>query len=75
MVTRERPGTADDAVQGAVPRLVLEPSTVEEAAEAMARAAAGKLSVAFVGGGTDLGLGARPSRLDAVLRRVQGPEG
>jgi glycolate oxidase FAD binding subunit len=68
MVTRQRPGTSADAVQGVVPRLVLEPSTVEEAAEAMARAAAEKLSLAFVGGGTDLGLGARPSRLDAVLR-------
>jgi glycolate oxidase FAD binding subunit len=68
MVKRERPGTATDAVQGVVPRLVLEPATVEEAAEAMARAAAQKLVIAFVGGGTDLGLGGRPSRLDAVLR-------
>jgi glycolate oxidase FAD binding subunit len=68
MVTRQRPGTAADAVQGVVPRLVLEPATVEEAAEAMARAAAEKLVLVFVGGGTDLGLGARPSRLDAVLR-------
>ncbi|MGA8893037.1 MAG: FAD-binding oxidoreductase [Anaeromyxobacteraceae bacterium] len=68
MVIRERPATADDAIQGVVPRIVLEPSTVEEAAEAVARSAREKLAVAFVGGGTDLGLGARPSRLDAVLR-------
>ena len=68
MVTRERPGTADDAVQGVVPRLVLEPATVEEAAEALSRAAAERLALAFVGGGTDLGLGGRPSRLDAVVR-------
>jgi len=68
MVIRERPATSDDAVQGVVPRLVLEPATVEEAAAAVARCAAEKLAVAFVGGGTDLGLGARPSRLDAVIR-------
>jgi glycolate oxidase FAD binding subunit len=68
MVTRERPATAADAVQGVVPRLVLEPATVEEAVEAMARAASEKLALVLVGGGTDLGLGGRPSRLDAVLR-------
>ncbi len=68
MVTPERPGTPADAVQGAVPSLVVEPATVEEAVEAMARAAAGRKAVAFVGGGTDLGLGSRPSRLDTVIR-------
>ena len=68
MVTGERPGTPADAVQGVVPSVVLEPSTVEEAADAMARAAAGRKVLAFVGGGTDLGLGSRPSRLDTVIR-------
>ena len=65
---RERPATAADAVQGVVPRLVLEPATVAEAAEALARSAAYQLAVTFVGGGTDLGLGGRPARLDAVIR-------
>jgi glycolate oxidase FAD binding subunit len=66
MVTRA--GASDDAIQGVVPSLVVEPATVAEAAEAMAQAAAERKSVAFVGGGTDLGLGNRPSRLDTVLR-------
>ncbi len=68
MVTPGRPGTPADAVQGVVPRLVLEPRTQEEAAEALGRSAAERLAVAFVGGGTDLGLGGRPARLDAVVR-------
>jgi len=68
MVTRGRPATPADAVQGAVPSLVLEPATVAEAAEDVARAAAEKKVIAFVGGGTDLGLGGRPSRLDTVIR-------
>ena len=68
MVIRERAGKSEDAVQGVVPRLVLEPSTVEEATAAVARCASDRLAVVFVGGGTDLGLGARPFRLDAVIR-------
>ena len=68
MVTPGRPGTLADAIQGVVPSLVVEPATVEEAAEAMARAAAEGKTLAFVGGGTDLGLGSRPSRLDTVIR-------
>jgi len=63
-----RPGTGTDGVLGAVPRLVFVPATVEEAAEAVRECARDKLSLAFVGGGTDLGLGSPPSRLDAVLR-------
>ena len=65
---RQRQATAADAVQGVVPRLVFEPATLEEAAEALARSAADQLAVTFVGGGTDLGLGGRPARLDAVIR-------
>ena len=68
MVVPERAATAADAVQGAIPRVVFEPTTVEEATEAMARCARERLSVCFVGGGTLLGLGAAPSRLDAVIR-------
>jgi glycolate oxidase FAD binding subunit len=65
---RERAATEADAVLGVRPRVVFEPASGEEAAEAMARAAAEGLALAFVGGGTDLGLGARPERLDAVIR-------
>jgi glycolate oxidase FAD binding subunit len=62
-----RAATDADALLGVRPRLALEPSTVEEAAEAMRALARDRLAVAFVGGGTDLGLGAAPARLDAVL--------
>jgi glycolate oxidase FAD binding subunit len=58
---------AQDAVLGLRPRLALEPATVEEAAEAMRSIARDRLAVVFVGGGTDLDLGAPPARLDAVL--------
>lgn len=63
------PRTAADAeaILGVAPRLALEPATVDEAAEAMRALAADRLSVAFVGGGTELDLGAPPARLDAVL--------
>jgi glycolate oxidase FAD binding subunit len=63
-----RPAAAGDAVLGVPPRLVFEPSGEEEAAEAMRECAREGLRVAFVGGGTDLGLGNPPSALDAVVR-------
>ncbi len=65
---RERSGTAADAVLGVIPRLVLEPETLEEAAAAMTRCAADRMALAFVGGATDLGLGFPPAELDAVIR-------
>ncbi|ABC82636.1 FAD-binding oxidoreductase [Anaeromyxobacter dehalogenans] len=67
MSAAPRPAGAADAVAGVVPRLAVEPATLDEAAEAMRALAADRLAVAFVGGGTDLGLGAPPARLDAVL--------
>jgi glycolate oxidase FAD binding subunit len=57
-----------DAVLGVAPRVAVEPASVEEAAEAMRAFARDRLAVVFVGGGTDLELGAPPARLDAVLR-------
>ena len=65
------PAGADEPAElvlGVRPRLALEPASLEEAGEAMRRLAAENLSVTFVGGGTDLELGAPPARLDAVLR-------
>jgi glycolate oxidase FAD binding subunit len=62
-----RPAAAPDAVLGVAPRLALEPASVDEAAEAMRALARDRLAVTFVGGGTDLGLGAPPARLDAVV--------
>lgn len=68
MVAGAREGTPADAVAGVVPRLVVEPATVAEAAEALAACARDRLRVAFAGGGTELELGAPPRGLDALLR-------
>lgn len=57
-----------DAILGVSPRFVAEPASVAEAAETLRSWAAEKLAVTFIGGGTELDLGAPPSRLDAVLR-------
>jgi glycolate oxidase FAD binding subunit len=63
-----RAGGPADAVGGVVPRRVIEPPTLEQAAEAMAACARDKLRLAFIGGGTELGLGAAPEGLDVALR-------
>lgn len=57
-----------DAVLGVRPETVFEPATVEEAVEVVAGSARSGKALAFVGAGTDLGLGAPPKRLDAVVR-------
>lgn len=67
-MTARRPAQAEDAVLGVAPRWVFEPATAAEAAEAMKGCAADRLRVAFVGGGTDLGVGAPPTGVDVVLR-------
>jgi glycolate oxidase FAD binding subunit len=67
-VSAPLPAAAQDAILGVAPRLVLEPATVAEAAEAMRALAGDRLAVVFAGGGTDLGVGAAPVRLDALLR-------
>jgi glycolate oxidase FAD binding subunit len=71
MVAGAREGTPADAVMGLVPRLVVEPTTVEEAAEALAACARDRLRLAFVGAGTELELGAPPTGLDVVLRTTR----
>ena len=63
-----RPGTDEDAILGVRPGVVHEPSTVEEAVEAVRESAGSGKTLAFVGGGTDLELGAPPVKLDAVVR-------
>jgi glycolate oxidase FAD binding subunit len=45
-----------------------EPASVAEASQAMAALAQARKRVAFVGGGTELELGAWPERIDAVVR-------
>jgi glycolate oxidase FAD binding subunit len=63
-----RPVEPADDVGGVRPSFAVEPGSLAEAAEAMRALAADRLAVAFVGGGTELSLGAPPRRLDAVLR-------
>jgi glycolate oxidase FAD binding subunit len=67
MVTAQPAGDGD-AVLGVVPRLTVEPGSVEEAAEVLRACARDGLAVVFVGGGTDLELGAPPRELDVLLR-------
>jgi glycolate oxidase FAD binding subunit len=67
-VTGPRAALAGDAILGVAPRSVAEPASVEEAVEVMEGCARDRLRVVFVGGGTDLGVGAPPSGVDLVLR-------
>jgi glycolate oxidase FAD binding subunit len=62
-----RDATAADAVLGAAPRLVFEPTSRGQCADAFACARDHRWSLAPVGGRTELGLGACPTRLDAVV--------
>ena len=62
------PAAAEDVVLGAVPAAVADPATVEEAAEIVGETARSRKTLLFVGGGTDLELGAFPDRLDVLLR-------
>jgi glycolate oxidase FAD binding subunit len=68
MVAGARQGTPADAILGVVPQEVVEPATLDEAAEVLAACARDERAIAFVGGGTDLELGAPPRRLDVLLR-------
>jgi glycolate oxidase FAD binding subunit len=63
-----RPAAEGDAILGARPETVYEPSTVDEAGEVVRESALGGKTLAFVGGGTDLDLGAAPGKIDAVVR-------
>jgi glycolate oxidase FAD binding subunit len=58
----------EDAILGVRPRAAYAPGTVEECAEVMTIAAHERLRLGFLGGGTQLGLGAPPTALDAVVR-------
>src|SRR6266542_2393298 len=71
MSAAPQPVETSDAVLGVRPRFAVEPETLDEAAEAMRALAMDRLAVVFVGGGTDLELGAPPTRLDAVLRTTR----
>jgi glycolate oxidase FAD binding subunit len=58
---------AEFAISGQAPRVALFPGSLDALCDAMAAAHAGELAVAPYGGGTQIGIGAPPTRLDAVM--------
>ncbi|HEX4804061.1 MAG TPA: FAD-binding oxidoreductase [Myxococcaceae bacterium] len=71
MFAGARPGTEADAWLGTVPRWVHSPTTLDEAAEFVSVTAREGLALGFVGGGTELELGAPVGKLDAVLQTAR----
>ncbi len=63
-----RAAEPSDAVAGIVPKVVYTPASVEEAAQVLAQTRVANAPIAFVGGGSELELGAPPRALEAVLR-------
>jgi len=61
------PASAADAVDGLRPQMVAEPGTVEEISQSVRLANAAGLAVVPRGGGTKLGWGNPPRRVDLVL--------
>jgi glycolate oxidase FAD binding subunit len=62
-----REATAEDAVDGVEPSLVVEPGSIEETSEVMKLTSRGGLAVSPRGGGTKMGLGNPPRRVDLIL--------
>jgi glycolate oxidase FAD binding subunit len=62
---------AANAILGVAPREVFEPRSREECAAIFERASVEGSALAVVGGRTELGLGAPPERLDAVVSTVR----
>ena len=62
-----REASAEDAVDGVRPSLVVEPGTIEETSEVMKLASREGLAVSPRGGGTKMGLGNPPREVDLIL--------
>lgn len=62
-----RDAAPEDAVDGVEPSLVVEPATIEETSEVMKLASREGLAVSPRGGGTKMGLGNPPRRVDLIL--------
>ena len=62
-----REASAEDAVDGVEPSLVVEPATIEETSEVMKVVNREGLAVSPRGGGTKMGLGNHPREVDLVL--------
>ncbi|HSR98621.1 MAG TPA: FAD-binding oxidoreductase [Kofleriaceae bacterium] len=58
----------DDAILGVRPRVAYAPASVDECAEVMALTARERMKIGFIGGRTEMALGAPPRALDAVVR-------
>lgn len=62
-----QPGTADDAIDGVIPRHVVAPDSAEELAETLARASRERMATVIRGGGTKLGWGRVPAGIDLIV--------
>ena len=62
-----REASAEDAIDGVKPALVVEPATIEETSEVMKLASREGLAVSPRGGGTKTGLGNPPREIDLIL--------
>ena len=69
-----REATAEDAIEGVTPALVVEPGSVDEISAVMKLASANGLVVCPRGGGTKTGLGAPPRSVDLVLSMARMDE-
>jgi glycolate oxidase FAD binding subunit len=69
-----REATAEDAIEGVKPSLVVEPGSVEETSELMKLAAREGLAVAPRGGKTKMHLGDPPRELDLILSTARMDE-
>ncbi len=63
-----RSATERDAIGGVMPKVVCLPETIDEAASRIAESERSEEALAFIGGGTDLGIGSPPDRLEVVIR-------
>jgi glycolate oxidase FAD binding subunit len=66
-----REATADDAIEGVEPSLIVEPGTIEETSEVMKLASREGLAVSTRGGGTKMGLGNPPRQVDLILSTLR----
>ncbi len=57
-----------DSIAGVTPKQVFVPETIKDAASRIAESERTGEAIAFIGGGTDLEIGAPPDRLDVVVR-------
>ena len=62
-----REASAEDAVDGVEPSIIVEPGTIEETSEVMKLASREGLAVSPRGGGTKMDLGNPPKKLDLIL--------